>query len=86
MLKRPKIYASPVTKPAINTARVTLFRYSFSLEQWFPNCGTRATCGTRIGLFSVLFHKKYIHSYCFYLSGSLNNFLNEFCVLSLLVF
>jgi len=35
--------------------------------------------GTRRGLLSVFLHKKYIHSCSFYLSGSVNNFLN-FCV------
>ena len=35
--------------------------------------------GTRIDLLSVLLHKKYIDSCRFYLSGSVNKFLN-FCV------
>ena len=35
--------------------------------------------GTRRGLLSVFLHKKYIHSCSFYLSGSVNKFLN-FCV------
>jgi len=35
--------------------------------------------GTRIDLLSVFLHKKYIHSCTFYLSGSVNKFLN-FCV------
>ena len=35
--------------------------------------------GTRISLLSVFVHKKYIHSWSFYLSGSVNKFLN-FCV------
>jgi len=35
--------------------------------------------GTRRGLLSVFLHKKYMHSFSFYLSGSVNKFLN-FCV------
>ena len=35
--------------------------------------------GTRRGLLSVFLHKKYIHRCSFYLSGSVNKFLN-FCV------
>ena len=35
--------------------------------------------GTRRDLLSVFLHKKYIHSCSFYLSGSVNKFLN-FCV------
>jgi len=35
--------------------------------------------GTRTDLLSVFLHKKYIHSCNFYLSGSVNKFLN-FCV------
>ena len=35
--------------------------------------------GTRRGLLSVFLYKKYIHSCSFYLSGSVNKFLN-FCV------
>jgi len=34
---------------------------------------------TRIDLLSDFLHKKYIHSYNFYLSGSINKFLN-FCI------
>jgi len=54
--------------------------------QWFSNCGTRTTSGTRrpsrwyakrpTFCFSS---QKYIHSCSFYLSGSVNKFLN-FCV------
>jgi len=43
--------------------------------QWFPNCGMRTTSG------SDGFQR--IHSYNFYLSDSVNEFLN-FCVLPLL--
>jgi len=42
-------------------------------------------CGTPLDLFSVFFHKKYIHSYNFYLSGSVNKFLNFCSLLSFLV-
>jgi len=57
-----------------------------ALDQWFSNCGTRTTSGTRYlqggtrrDLLSVFLHKKCIHSCSFYLSGSVNKFLN-FCV------
>jgi len=56
------------------------------LNQWFPNCGTRTSGGTRRPsrwytnrLTLCFLHKKYIHSYNFYLSGAVNKFLN-FCV------
>jgi len=57
-----------------------------SLEQWFSNCGTRTTNGTRRPSrwcanrpTFCFFSKNYIHSYSFYLSSSFNKFLN-FCV------
>ena len=48
-------------------------------DQWFPNCGTRRPSQwyTNRPTFCFL-HKKTIHSYNFYLSGSVNKFLN-FC-------
>ena len=50
------------------------------LPQWFPNCGTRTTSGTRRPsrwyasrpTTFCLSSQKYIHSYVFYLSGSVN--------------
>ena len=54
--------------------------------QWFSNCGTRTTSGTRrpSGWYAkrpafCFSSQKYIHSCSFYLSGSVNKFLN-FCV------
>jgi len=56
------------------------------LKQWFSNCGTRTTSGTRrpSGWYAkrpafCFSSQKYIHSCSFYLSGSVNKFLN-FCV------
>jgi len=56
------------------------------LRQWFPNCGTRTSSGTRRPsrwyttrpTFCLSSQKK-IHSCNFYLSGSVNKFL-KFCV------
>jgi len=56
-----------------------------SLAQWFSNCVTRGPLVVREGLqggrayFLSFFTKKYIHSYRFYLSGSIDEFLN-FCL------
>jgi len=62
------------------------FLLTVLLEQWFSNCGTRTTSGTRRGLFSVFLHKKYIYRCSFYLSGSVNRFLNFVLPTSLTVF
>jgi len=60
---------------------------TIALAQWFPNCGTCATNGTRRpskwyakGLPPVFLKKNiYIHNSSFYLSGSVNKLIN-FCV------
>jgi len=63
------------------------------LGQRFPNCGRRTTSGTRrpstwyTNMLTTfcLSSQKFIYSYVFYLSGSVDKFLN-FCVLPVLVF
>ena len=72
-----------------------LFRSSkltVTINQWFPNCGTRSTSGTRrlsrwyTNRPTFCFSRQniymciYIHSYAFYWSGSVKKFLS-FCVL-----
>jgi len=61
-------------------------RVRIAIRQWFSNCGTCTTSGTRrpsrwyTNRHTFCFSsQKYIHSCTFYLLGSVNKFLN-FCV------